>query len=62
MHDTITVGLPILAILFGILFNQCGLDRLEGQLNRLESKVDRIQGDLSMFNREFGRHDSDMQA
>ncbi len=29
MHDALTVGIPVLAILFGILLNQRGLDKLE---------------------------------
>jgi hypothetical protein len=40
IHDTITVGIPILAILFGILFNQRGLDKLEG---RVDSRFDRLE-------------------
>jgi len=51
MHDVITVGVPVLAILFGILFNQRGLDKLEARLdnrvNGLEARMDRMQADLT---------------
>jgi len=53
MHDTLTVGIPVPAILFGILFNQRGLDRLEARL-------DRMQADLSMFYRILGEHGADI--
>ena len=54
MHDTITVGIPVMAILFGILFNQRGLDRLEGRFDRLEKRIDVIQSDLSRFYQILG--------
>jgi hypothetical protein len=60
MHDTITVGIPVLAILFGILFNQRGLDRLEGRVDsrfdRLEKRMDNMQSDLSRFYQILGEH------
>jgi hypothetical protein len=56
MHDTITVGIPVLVILFGILFNQRGLDRLEGRFDRLEHRIDTIQSDLSRFYQILGEH------
>jgi hypothetical protein len=67
MHDAITVGVPVLAILFGILLNQRGLERLDSRIDKLESKVDarfthmesridRIQADLTMFYRILGEH------
>jgi hypothetical protein len=52
-YDALTVGIPVLAILFGILFNQRGLDKLEtrldGSMNGLEGRLDRMQADLSRF-------------
>jgi hypothetical protein len=56
MHDTITVGIPVMAILFGILFNQRGLDRLEGRFDRLEKRIDVIQSYLSRFYQILGEH------
>jgi hypothetical protein len=49
MHDVITVGAPVLAILFGILLNQRGLDKLEG-------RMDRMRSDLSRFFQILGEH------
>lgn len=40
MHDTITVGLPLLAILFGILLNQRATDKVEAKVDKLETKMD----------------------
>jgi hypothetical protein len=58
MHDALTIGIPVLAILFGILLNQRGLDRLEARLDRvqseLSSRLDRMQADLSIFYRTLG--------
>ena len=60
MHDSITVGIPVLAILFGILYNQRGLDRLEGRVDsgfdRLEKRMDTMQADLSRFYQILGEH------
>jgi len=61
MHDAITLGVPVLAIFFGILLNQRGLGELKadlkGDIHRLESKIGRLQADLHEFNRELGRHE-----
>ena len=54
MHDAISIGIPVLAILFGILLNQRGLERLDGRMDRLESRLDRMQADLSQFYRDLG--------
>jgi hypothetical protein len=54
MHDALTVGIPVFVILFGILLNQRGLDKLEACL-------DRLQADLSMFYRTLGQHDADIE-
>jgi hypothetical protein len=56
MHDSITVGIPVAAILFGILFNQRGLDRLEARFDRLEKRMDTMQADLSRFYQILGEH------
>jgi hypothetical protein len=60
MHDALTIGIPVLAILFGILLNQRGLDRLEARLDRVHSelsaRLDRMRADLSMFYRTLGEH------
>lgn len=60
MHDAIRIGIPVLAILFGILFNQRGLDKLEGRVDsrfdRLEKRMDTMQSDLSRFYQILGEH------
>ena len=60
MHDTITIGVPVLAILFGILPNQRAVDKLEARMdarfnavearfNTVDARLDRMQADLSQF-------------
>ena len=65
MHDAITVGVPVLAILFGILFNQRGLDKLESRVdarfNGIDGRLDRMQAHLSMFYRILGEHGADIE-
>ena len=60
MHDTVTVGIPVVVILFGILFNQRGLDKLEGRVDsrfdRLENRMDTMQAGLSRFYQVLGEH------
>ena len=60
MHDTITVGVPVVAILFGVLLNQRGMGKLEGRVDsrfdRLEHRIDTIQADLSRFYQILGEH------
>jgi septal ring factor EnvC (AmiA/AmiB activator) len=66
MHDAITLGVPVLAIFFGILLNQRGLGELRSDLksdiSRVESKIDRMQSDLTQFSRELGRHDARLDS
>jgi hypothetical protein len=67
MHDIVTVGVPVLAILLGILLNQRGLERLDLRIDKLETKmesrfvhmegrIDRIQADMAQFYRILGEH------
>lgn len=50
MHDALTIGIPVLAILFGILWNQQGLRDLRNEMfarfNSTDSRIDRTQADL----------------
>ena len=77
MHDALTIGIPVLAILFGILWNQQGLRDLrndmtsrfnsaDARLDRVQSEVngrlDRMQADLSQFYRTLGQHDAKLEA
>ncbi len=43
MHDAITIGIPVFAILFGILLNQRGLDKLEGRMDKLDGRMDKME-------------------
>ena len=43
MHDAITVGVPVIAILFGILYNQKGVSDLKADLIR---RMDEHKADL----------------
>ncbi len=71
MHDTLTVGIPLVAILFGILFNQRAVDKLENRMdarfnavdarfNAVDARLDRMQADLSQFYRTLGQHDAEI--
>ena len=58
MHEiAATVGstsIVLIGLMFGIFYNQLGLDRLEA---RLEARLDKIQADLNSFHRSLGQHD-----
>lgn len=67
MHDAITVGVPVVAILFGILLNQSGLiklgermDKLDARMDKMQSeltgRIDRISADLAQFYSILGAH------
>ena len=73
MHDAITVGIPVLAILFGILWNQQGLKDLRGEMRDLrnemiarftttDARLDRMQSDLSQFYRDLGDHGARIES
>jgi len=57
----LAIGIPVLVILFGILLNQRGLDKVESRLERVNSdlsgRLDRMQADLSQFYQVLGKHD-----
>jgi hypothetical protein len=55
VHDVVVVGIPLLAIFGGILFNN-------SSNNRLEAKLDRMQADLSQFYKDLGNHDGRIAA
>ena len=58
-HDVITFGLPILAILAGILFGRSDLKdfrtEINARLDRVEGQLDRIDGDLRSFYQVTGK-------
>ena len=58
MHDALTIGIPVLAILLGILWNQQGLRDLRDETASLrnemiirfggtDARIDRVQSDLN---------------
>jgi hypothetical protein len=51
MHDAVATGGLVVAVFFGVLVNQRGLNRLGGRVDsrfsRLEDRVDRMQSELS---------------
>jgi DNA anti-recombination protein RmuC len=62
MHDALTVGIPVLVILLGILLNQRGLDKLEARLDRVQSdlsgRMNVVEGRLDHVQSDFtGRLD-----
>jgi chromosome segregation ATPase len=68
MHDAITLGVPVLAIFFGILLNQRGLGELKadlkGDIGRLrtdmgELKVD-LKGDIHRLESKIDRLQADL--
>ena len=50
MHDLVIVGVPLLAIIAGAFFNNQGLARLEGRIDKLQSEITAMRGE---FHREF---------
>lgn len=55
MHDAFTIGIPVLAILFGILLNRQGLSDLKSELKaefqaleaRVNARIDAVEGRLN---------------
>ena len=59
MHDVIVVGIPMIAILAGILFNRSDAKELRAEMKELSSRVDagfaRIDADLRQFFQMTGK-------
>ena len=64
MHDVVTVGIPMIAILFGIFWNQRAVDKLESHMDKKFGEVDRRFGEVDRrfgeFDRRFDRIESRM--
>ena len=52
MRDLVIVGVPLLAILAGILFNNQNINRIE---NRLDGRLDRIEAEFTTLRTEMHR-------
>jgi predicted nucleic acid-binding Zn-ribbon protein len=50
MHDVVIVGVPLIAILGGIFFNNQSLARVE---TRLDGRLDRLENNLKDFRGEI---------
>jgi archaellum component FlaC len=55
MHDAYTIGLPILAVLLGILLNQRGLEKLEVRMDKFDGRLDKFEGRLERFDDHLNR-------
>ncbi len=70
-HDAVTIGVPVLAILFAALINRADLHRLEDRMNKrfdsmearfearftaIEARFDAIHRDFHEFHNTLGEH------
>ena len=73
MHDLLTIGVPLLAILAGVLFNRNDTKELRGELmafraevngrfNKVEDHLGRIDADLRQFYHLTGKLEARMDA
>jgi hypothetical protein len=62
MHDVVIVGVPLIAILAGTLFNNRDISRLEGRLDRIQTELtsmrNEIHKEFEQFYRTLGQHDA----
>jgi hypothetical protein len=62
----IAIGLPTVTVLVGMYLNQRSFDRLEnglgGRMDRLETRMDRLEADLREFYRTLGQHDARLDS
>ena len=52
----LAIGVPTVAVLIGILLNQLGQSRTDAGQNRLENRLQVIEGDLRRFWQILGEH------
>ena len=70
MHDVITIGVPLIAILFGVLINQQGLRDLrasmESRFNAIESRFSalesRVEGRFNSLDARLDRMQADLSG
>lgn len=73
MHDVVTVGLPLLAILAGVLFNRndtkelCAemnsrFNEVNSRFNKVEDHLGRIDADLRQFYHLTGKLEARMDS
>jgi DNA anti-recombination protein RmuC len=73
MHDVVVVGVPLIAILFGILFSrndvkelradmQAQFNKMDGRFNKIEDHLGRIDADLRQFYHLTGKLEARMDG
>ena len=73
MHDVVVVGIPLVAILAGILFNRADtkelraemiarFNRMEDRLNKMDDHLGRIDADLRQFYHLTGKLEARVDA
>jgi hypothetical protein len=73
MHDLLIIGVPLVVIIAGILFNRGDAKELRAELkdlraemagsfNKVESRLDRIDADLRQFYHLSGKLEGRMDA
>jgi hypothetical protein len=58
MHDVIVVGIPLIAILAGILFNRSDVKELRGEMKDLRGEITALAAKLDAG---FARIDADLR-
>jgi hypothetical protein len=69
MHDVVIVGVPLIAILAGTLFNNQALThletRLDGRLDRMQNEITNLRSEMhrefEQFYRTLGQHDAKIE-
>ena len=66
MHDVVIVGIPLAAILAGILFNRSDVKELRAEMNtrfnKVEDHLGRIDADLRQFYHLTGKLEARMDS
>ncbi len=66
MHDVVVVGIPLFAILAGILFSRSDIKDLRaemiGRFNKVEDHLGRIDADLRQFYHLTGKLEARMDS
>ncbi len=65
MHDALTIGVPVLAILAGILFNRSDVKELRAEIralsDRVDTRFDRVDARFDQVDARFNRVDADLR-
>jgi hypothetical protein len=66
MHDVVVVGIPLIAILTGILFNRGDIRDLRAEMiarfDKVDERLDRTDADLRQFYHLSGKLEGRMDA